>query len=366
MDDHGDLIQTLRLYLIEGIGPRLIQNLVSEFSTVENIFTASQRELTAIPGIGKTLAARIFHSCDSEATKTIALCQENDIEIITSDSKHYSSLLSETFTPPIILFRQGIRSPQTRNIAVVGTRRCSPYGRRTAIQLSQQLSKHGYTIVSGLAYGIDEAAHTAALNAGGETIAVLGSGLLRIYPQQHQALAHRVSQQGSLISEFPPHAGPRKAHFPQRNRIISGLCAATIVVQAAQRSGALITANLALEQGRDVFAVPGPINDYRSRGCHQLIRDGAHLVESADDILDVLEDSLPAPLSAGERQVQQPAVDLSESESRILALVEETPTSVDYLIQSCDSPAASVLPILTQLEMKRLIVRTSSQFVSRA
>ena len=195
---------------------------------------------------------------------------------------------------------------------------------------------------------------------------MLGSGLLQIYPRQHQELADRISGQGALLSEFAPNVGPNKTHFPQRNRIISGLSSATIVIQAAERSGALITANLALEQGREVFAIPGPVNDYRSRGCHQLIRDGAYLAESADDILSVMENAPVSQIMRGDAKEQTVTHELSNSELLVYSLVEESSTSVDYLIQSSELVVSEVLQTLTQLELKRLIVRDSTQYVSRA
>lgn len=364
--ESNNVIPLLRLYLIDGIGPRTYCNLNEAFGSPANVFSASAKELRSIPGIGPQVADRILCSNTSAAEAVWEQCNQHNIEIITPESEHFGDLLLETYTPPMLLFRSGIAEIASNCVAVVGTRRCSPYGRRIAREISTKLAECGYTIVSGLAYGIDAAAHEGALESGGRSIGVLGSGLLQIYPRQHQNLADRISKQGALLSEFAPNVGPNKTHFPQRNRIISGLSSATIVVQAAERSGALITAHLALEQGRDVFAIPGPVNDYRSRGCHQLIRDGAYLAESAEDILSVLEHS-PISKTMGESPKKKTVTHaLSNSESIIYSLVEESSTSVDYLIQSSELVVSEVLQALTQLEMKRLIVRDSTQYVSRA
>jgi len=366
MTENDNLKSLLRLYLIDGLGPRTYCNLNAAFGSPCSVFSATTKELRAIPGIGQHVADRILSSNTSAAETVIEQCDQHDIEIITPGHEHFGDLLRETYTPPLLMFRRGVSEVELNCVAVVGTRRCSPYGRRIAREISNKLADHGYTIVSGLAYGIDAAAHEGALESGGHTIAVLGSGLLQIYPRQHRDLAERISKQGALLSEFAPSVGPNKTHFPQRNRIISGLSSATIVVQAAERSGALITANLALEQGRDVFAIPGPVNDYRSRGCHQLIRDGAYLAESAEDILTVLEDS-PVSCTTREDAKQKKVVhELSHAESLVYSLVEESSTSVDYLIQSSELVVSELLQVLTQLELKRLIVRDSTQFVSRA
>ncbi|MCH2361628.1 MAG: DNA-processing protein DprA [Pirellulales bacterium] len=312
------------------------------------------------------MADRILCSNTSAAEAIREQCDQHNIEIITPENEHFGDLLQETYTPPLLLFRRGIPRIASKCVAVIGTRRCSPYGRRIAREMSAKLAQCGYTIVSGLAYGIDAAAHEGALESGGNTLAVLGSGLLQIYPREHQELADRISGQGALLSEFAPNVGPNKTHFPQRNRIISGLSSATIVIQAAERSGALITANLALEQGREVFAIPGPVNDYRSRGCHQLIRDGAYLAESADDILSVMENAPVSQIMRGDAKEQTVTHELSNSELLVYSLVEESSTSVDYLIQSSELVVSEVLQTLTQLELKRLIVRDSTQYVSRA
>ena len=354
------------MYLIDGLGPRTYCNLKSVFGAPGNVFTATAKELRAVPGIGPQVADRILCSNTSAAKAIREQCDQHNIEIITPENEHFGDLLQETYTPPLLLFRRGIPRIASKCVAVIGTRRCSPYGRRIAREMSAKLAQCGYTIVSGLAYGIDAAAHEGALESGGNTLAVLGSGLLQIYPRQHQELADRISGQGALLSEFAPNVGPNKTHFPQRNRIISGLSSATIVVQAAERSGALITANLALEQGREVFAIPGPVNDYRSRGCHQLIRDGAYLAESADDILSVMENAPVSQIMRGDAKEQTVTHELSNSELLVYSLVEESSTSVDYLIQSSELVVSEVLQTLTQLELKRLIVRDSTQYVSRA
>jgi DNA processing protein len=266
-----------------------------------------------------------------------------------------------------VLFRRG--EPLARDelaVAIVGTRHATRYGLAQAERLAGSLARMGFTVVSGLARGIDAAAHRGALAAGGRTIAVLASGLLEIYPPDHEQLADQVSQSGYLVSEAPPRMVPIGGAFPQRNRIISGLCVGTIVVEAPERSGALITARHAMEQGREVFAVPGAVDSRVSRGCHALIKDGVKLVETADDVLDEL-----GPLAEHiEREdgtiVRQPAeLLLNEVEQRVLAAIETSPTSVEAIAAACELEIHRVLATLSVLEMRRLVRRVSGTQVAR-
>lgn len=269
----------------------------------------------------------------------------------------YPPLLRQIHGPPPVLFIQGnadlLRHPQ---LAVVGSRRASREGLRNARDLAADLAAAGVTVTSGLALGIDAAAHAGALEAGGRTLAVLGTGVDRLYPAQNRVLGERIAREGALVSEMCPGAPPRASHFPRRNRIISGLSLGVLVVEAGLRSGSLITARLALEQGREVYAVPGSIRNPASRGCHRLLRQGASLVESVDDILGELNawrdlhDPVPAVSPSA------PPPDLPADQRRLLQLIEHQTCNTDELAELTGLSADSLLQALTLLEMEGLLV----------
>jgi DNA processing protein len=255
----------------------------------------------------------------------------------------------------------------------VGARHATTYGLKVAEQLGAGLARAGYTVVSGLARGIDAAAHRGAINAGGRTLAVLGSGVLNVYPPEHADLAHEVIEAGALISELPPLTDPNAGTFPQRNRIVSGMSLGVVVVQAADRSGALITSRLAMEQGREVFAVPGPIDCRMSRGCHQLIRDGAKLVSSVDDILEEFGPLFETATTADGRAVKSAAeMQLGDIERQVLDACDALagnaakPVSIDDLVDSSGLAASQVLATLGVLEMRRLIRRVPGNQIARS
>jgi DNA processing protein len=309
----------------------------------------------------------------SLATQTIRtdsyleLCDKNQIDVLTCFCDEYPKPLVELHNPPTILFKQGqFLETDTLAIAIVGTRHATPYGKRVAEQLARGLASAGYTIVSGLARGIDAAAHKGAIEAGGRTIGVLASGLLNIYPAEHVKLAQQVRDQGALVSESAPNHPPKSGSFPQRNRIISGLSLGTIVIEAAQRSGALITARLAMEQGREVFAVPGPIDSRVSKGCHELIKDGATLVGSIDDILEQLG-PLAKPIESkdGEKIHHPGELKLNEQEMLVLNSIPQMPIEIDAIVDATELPIARVLSTISVLEIRRLIRRISGTQVAR-
>lgn len=290
--------------------------------------------------------------------------------ILTLDDPRYPTLLRETANPPPLLFVSGRTELLDRpTLAMVGSRNPSPRGREQACALAAELAGAGFTICSGLALGIDAAAHRGALDRDGGTIAVLGTGIDRIYPGQHLSLYRRIAGQGLLVSEFPLGTGPHRSHFPQRNRIISGLAAGTIVVEASLNSGSLITARLAAEQGREVFAFPGNIHNPTSRGCHVLIREGATLVENSVDILA----ELPA-YQHPERQLCQTnsradfkatshgSAKLSATERQVIEKLGDNPTSVDELIIRSGLTADEVSSILLVLELQGYITADQGRF----
>jgi DNA processing protein len=363
-----DLASTLRLVLVSGVGPRIRRLLLDHFGTPEAVLTASPSELRAVPGVGRKLAASIASAKDQiDAEGEIELCRQHGIEIVTELDDRYPGVLREIPDPPGVLFLRGTLLPRDAlSIGIVGTRHATSYGLRQAERLAGSLARAGLTIISGLARGIDAAAHRGAMDAGGRTIAVLGSGVLNIYPPEHAALAKEVLQQGALLSEVSPKAVPHGGMFPQRNRIISGMSLGVLVVEAGDRSGALITARHAMEQGRDIFAIPGHVDDRTARGCHRLIRDGAKLVESADDVLEELG-PLFAPTSHDEGQVVHHPAELllNDLEQKVLSAIDTEATSIDHIIHQSGLPVAQVLSTLSVLEMRRLVRRLSGTTVMR-
>lgn len=364
----AQLAAAVRLSLVPGIGPRHWQTLIERFGSPEGVLAAAPSELRGVPRIGPKLSRAVSAAKDEiDAERQIALCRDNDVDILVRSSPAYPPPLAEIPDPPAVLYVHGTLQPvDAMSIAIVGSRHATHYGKTQAERLAGGLARAGLTVVSGLARGIDAAAHRGALAAGGRTLAVLGSGVLSIYPPEHQELAAEIRGRGALISEAPPHASPLSGAFPQRNRIISGLTLGVVVVEASARSGALITARHAMEQARDVFAVPGPVDSPVSQGCHRLIRDGAKLVERVDDILEELGPLVQPTQSADGQTVHHPAeLLLNELERAVLAEIPQRPTSIDQIIETSGLSAAQVLATLSVLEMRRLIRRVSGNLVAR-
>jgi DNA processing protein len=365
---NSELVDAVRLALVSGVGPRHRQDLLTRFGSPAAVLAASSSELQSVNGIGPKIAARITAARQEiDVDAELALSAEHHIDVLTESNPAYPRSLRQIHDPPGVLFRRGTYLAQDElAIAIVGTRHATRYGLAQAERLASSLARVGFTIVSGLARGIDGAAHRGALDAGGRTIAVLGSGLLNIYPPEHAALARDVAESGCILSEAPPRMVPISGAFPQRNRIISGLTVGTIVVEAANRSGALITARHAYEQGREVFAVPGPIDSRLSHGCHSLIKDGAKLVETIDDVLAELG-PLAEKIERDDGQVvTQPAeLLLNEIEQQVLQAIELQPTNFDDITAACQLPIHRVLSTVGVLEMRRLVRRVSGTQVVR-
>ncbi len=291
---------------------------------------------------------------------------EHGISLLTLEDDHYPAALRTIHDPPFLLYMKGsLTSADDAAIGVVGSRRTTHYGRDQAKKLSFQLAKAGFCIVSGLARGIDTAAHEAALAAGGRTIAVLGSGIGNLYPPENQALADRIAESGAVLSEFPVLYVPDKQSFPLRNRIVAGISRGLLVVEAPVRSGSLITANQALEQGRSVFAVPGPIDRPTSEGCHRLIQQGATLVCTVQDVIDELGleinslafDFFPETRESSSKSGENPKrqLDLSDAETKILTELAQGDSTIDSLSEATGINAGKVGATLLQLELKSLI-----------
>jgi len=369
-----DLRGHVRLACVPGIGSRLRRLLLERFGSPEGVFTASADEIASVGRISRKLATALPTLANhSTADDVIALCRKRSVDILLEGQDGYPSLLSRIEDPPGLLFARGVLLPQdSLSVAIVGARHATAYGLKVAEQLGAGLARAGYTVVSGLARGIDAAAHRGALRAGGRTIAVLGSGVLNVYPPEHGDLALEIIDSGAVISELPPLTDPNVGTFPQRNRIVSGLSLGVVVVQAAERSGALITTRLAAEQGREVFAVPGPIDCRMSRGCHRLIRDGAKLVESVDDILEEFGPLFETATTADGRTVKSAAeLQLGEIERQVLdacdSLAEggSKPVNVDDVISSSGLAVSQVLATVGVLEMRRLIRRLPGNLIER-
>ena len=359
--DERELRDLVALTLIPGIGPLTLGALLERFKTPGRILSASIESLRGVEGVGPKLAAKIAEARrGDEAEVELAHCRQDGVDLIARSNPDYPEPLSRIADPPSLLYRRGTTAPSDGlAIAIVGSRKCTPYGIRMAERLAQSLARVGLTVVSGLARGIDGAAHRGALKAGGRTVAVLANGLSAIYPPEHSELADEVAASGAIYTESPMRQGPLAGLFPQRNRIISGLCLGVVVVEATPRSGSLSTAKHAMEQDREVFAVPGPADSLSSRGCHALIRDGARLVETVDDILEELGPLVKEVKAADEgTPVRHPVeLALNERERSILGHLGDDPLGVDDLVGAARLTASQVMATLSILEMRRLIRR---------
>lgn len=351
--DHSELALWLALTRIKGLGCISFKKLASHFADPTQSLSATAAELSAIEGIDRKAVDGLlaFRQWD-EVEQEVQRAEEAGVKIIPFGSGIYPARLRSIADPPPCLFVKGeIRREDDKAVAVIGTRSASHYGRRVARDLCRGLASLGFTVISGMARGIDGVAHDEALNAGGRTIAVLGSGVDRAYPPEHRKLYHRISENGAVISELPLGAPPLAFNFPARNRLISGLSAGVVVVEATEKSGSLITAAIALEQGREVFAVPGEVGSSRSRGGHRLIRQGAKLVENVDDILEEIAPQLVA-------RDRQPAalrtlpVDAQPETHKIFDLLQERSLHIDEVIEASGFSASRVSQILLELELQ--------------
>ena len=365
----------IELSLRSGIGSVTFKALLNHFGSAAAAARASAAALADVPGIGPRRAEKMLDTMGSNgAIAELELAARHNVRIITCIDPDYPQALKYLPDPPIVLYVRGSLLPDDRlAMAVVGSRRSSLYGQQQAERFAIQLAQVGFTVISGLARGIDAAAHRATVKHGGRTIAILGNGLRTIYPSEHQRLAAEVAESGAVISEYPMAAEPRAEHFPRRNRIISGMSLGVLVVEASLKSGALITAHVAAEQGKEVFAVPGRVDSPFSTGCHKLIQEGARLTQSIDDILEEFPDlRLTAPTAAGTTpgtpgasgasagdggaQAQLPlALKLTPPEAAIIAALDGDPLTVDEIADRSAVPLVTVTATLTMLELKRLI-----------
>jgi len=354
------ILDDVLLSMVEGIGARTYRRLLETFGNATAILDASRSDLSGFDFLKSDTLAQLTTARNRlDPTHIVKLCEQDHIDILSLRDERYPKQLHTIPDPPPILYTKGTLLPSDSfSIAVIGTRRSTRYGERQTERLTSALVQNGFTIISGLAWGIDGVAHRAALNAGGRTVAVLGSGLHRIYPPEHKPLAQKIIDSGGcVLSEYPPLHPSAKWTFPQRNRIVSGLSLGVLVVEAPLRSGAMISARLAGEQGRDIFAVPGSIESPASSGCNQLIRDGAYITESADDILGVLGPMRQSVLLPGMAEpVRHPnEVSLNDIEHRVLQHVCGVETSLDSIAAASELEPQQALAALAVLEQKRII-----------
>jgi DNA processing protein len=364
----------LALHIVPGIGPRLLAALLDRFGTATAVRDAGLHELTSIPHLGDSVARQVQESLRrGDVDRELTLMERHGVRLVLLGDVEYPVTLSKIDVPPRLLFLRGDFSPQDiQSIAVVGSRTCTSYGKRVAQRLGYDLAKAGCTVVSGLARGIDGMAHRGALDARGRTIAVLAGGLSKIYPPEHAELAEEiVNSGGALITEASMLMEPMAGMFPARNRIISGLSRAVVLVEAADKSGALITARHAAEQGREVFAVPGPVDSIASAGTLQLLRNGAKLVRHAGDVLDDVAGIAPlvVPQSASEPAQPAPAFkapppNLDAVQQAVWDFLTE-PRSVDDLCRGVARPIAELTGVLMNLELKRVVRRLPGSVYER-
>jgi DNA processing protein len=345
------------LNMLPKIGPIRVRRLLEAFENPAAVLGARKDHLMRIDGIGEE-TAKILSSWQDhvDPAAEIREAAERGIAIVTQDDEGYPAPLRDAYDPPLLLYVWGKIEPRDRHaIGVVGSRRATHYGTQATKKLTYQLAQAGFTIISGLARGIDTAAHEAAVAASGRTIAVIGSGLGKLYPPENLALAEKIAAgNGAVVSEFPLNTAPDKQTFPMRNRIVAAWSRALLVVECPAWSGSLITANLASEYGKPVFAVPGQIDKPTSAGCNQLIRDGATLVADASHILDDLGE-LPFARKPSAAEPAADIPDLPEEEAAVLAVVTADESPVDYIIERSGLPAHVVTATLMKLEMRRLV-----------
>jgi DNA processing protein len=358
-----ELQALLTMHLVPGLGPRLTAALLKRFGSAQRVLQAGPQELRQVPHIGEKLAQDISQVLrEADVAAELELIARHQVHLLTLGSPEYPAALAQIYDPPHLLYAKGtLTEADAKAVAIVGSRHCTGYGRRIAERLAGGLAVKGYTIVSGLARGIDGAAHRGALQGGGRTLAVLAGGLSKVYPPEHAGLAEEIQAAGALLSEAAMGMEPLAHLFPSRNRLISGLARAVIIVEANERSGALITARQAAEQGRTVFAVPGALDSPASAGTNQLLRQGAVLIRGVEDVLEELEGvkaqvcSAPPSMPPGLDDVQRQLWELLKDQSHY----------IDDLARQVARPVHEVTGALMMLEMKKAVKRLPGNIYER-
>lgn len=347
----------LWLTKIEGIGKRKIAALVNRFGCVDEIRKASVSELTSIKGINESMAEQIIsYKDEKKIEKWVLELEERGIHLYSILNSQYPKILKEIYDPPSILYVRGIIPEKTLPwVSIIGTRRCTQYGAQTAFQLSKELAEKGIVIVSGMARGIDSMAHKGALEGGGKTVAVLGNGVDICYPSENRELMKRIIKNGCVMSEYSPKVSAVSRNFPVRNRIISGLSEATMVVEAGQRSGSLITVDHALNNGREVFAVPGNINSLTSKGTNNLIQQGCLAVTSSDDVLFGL--GITCKEEENTKNIEKKEPRLAGIEKSVYDCINLEPVGAEEIARKLNQSIQEIHCILSILEISKLIIK---------
>jgi len=364
VDGKHDESALLMLSSVPGIGPARIRNLIGRFQTAEAVLSASSADIKRVEGIDERLAEALRRAPSrSWADKQREKLKAHEGRLVSYWDDDYPELLRKIYDPPVLLFIRGqVALSAQKTLAIVGTRRPTSYGRMAAAYLAEACVREGVVVVSGLARGIDTVAHEKTIQSGGGTIGVMGSGLDIPYPPENRGLINRMFQDGCVVSEFPMGTEPAAGHFPRRNRIIAGLCRGTVVVEAGERSGALITAALALEQGREVFAVPGSIKNKAARGPHRLIRDGAKLVENIEDVFI----EIPGWQTSSAETVKQ-RVMLTNKERQVWAVLTQTDSKhVDNIAGETGLNPSECLSLLLSMELKDCVQQHNGMLFTRS
>lgn len=350
----------LALLLTPGIGARRFHQLLQLLGSPSEILRSSPKQLASIKGIPASVAAQLAKPDWKAVEKQLTWQQQPGNRIITATDPYYPLLLREISDPPPLLFVQGdLRQLCSHQIAIVGSRNPTPDGDENSIAFARELAQHGYVITSGLALGVDSAAHRGALAGGGATIAVMGTGADFRYPEKNRLLADEIAQNGALVSELPLGTPPLAENFPRRNRIISGMSLGVLITEAALRSGSLITARSSLEQGREVFAIPGSIHNPLARGCHALLRDGAKLVEKTQDIIEELGSlSHFQPPHTRTEASHAALTPLTSNQQMVLTQLGFSPCSIDLLVERTGLTAEELSSILLLLELHNYVKTT--------
>lgn len=358
------------LNLISGIGFVKFSALRNAFGSAAAIANRSKAEYLEVPGIGEMLAGKLAdcdwrNSFDAESD----LADRGGVRLVTYFDENYPDVLRQLYDPPLVLYVRGqLGEYPDRAVAIVGTRKTTSYGRRMTQAIAADAVSAGFTVVSGLAYGVDTVAHQTTVDAGGRTVAVVAGGLMHLHPMENIPLANAIiAHGGAVISEFPMDFPVSRTGFPRRNRIVAGLTRATIVTEAGLQSGALITAKLALENGREVFAVPGQADNPQASGCHKLIKEGAALIENFDDVLENFGFGFLPGMSPRESDGDAPSYnaasfgDLPQNQRRLMELLDHGDASLEEIQMALDCDVATLLGDLMQLEMKFLVERDADQ-----
>jgi DNA processing protein len=365
----ADIEKWLKLIRAEGVGPAILGRLVKRFGSADRALGTSVSELAKVEGIGFKTAERIASTRDKfDAAAEVELARKLGVWIIHIEDPRYPPVLRRIYDPPPVLYVKGSLSREDNlAVSIVGSRHCSLYGQEQASRFAHFLASAGFTVCSGMARGIDTAAHQGALAAGGRTIAVQGCGLANIFPPENKKLFEMIAESGACVSELPLRYEPLAVNFPPRNRIIAGLSLGTIVIEAALRSGALITAKAALDYNREVMAVPGKIDSPLSKGAHQLIKEGARLIESVEDVMQALgyigeqlERHVSAAAAEAARRAEKSLFDVSQlklsaDEKKVYDCLDSEPVHVEHVIAETGLPAGSVNAALISLRLKGLI-----------